>query len=61
MDCKLNTGMNVYILFEEADVMGVYSTREKADSALKVRYQFLQEKGDNLSCNSLRIEACGVE
>lgn len=61
MDCKLNTGMNVYILMEEASIIGVYSTRAKADSAYKARYLYLQEKGDNFSCVALSIEEWGVE
>lgn len=57
----MNTGKNVFLLWQEADVLGVYETQEKAEGAMKEVEKHLYRIGDKFGVESLRIEAWGIQ
>ena len=57
----MNIGQNVFLLWQEADVLGVYETQEKAEGAMKEVEKHLYGIGDKFGVESLRIEAWGIQ
>lgn len=57
----MNTGRNVFLLWQEADVLGVYETQEKAEGAKKEVEKHLYKIGDKFGVASLKIEAWGIQ
>ena len=57
----MNTGRNVFLLWQEADVLGVYETQEKAEGAKKEVEKHLYKIGNKFGVASHKIEAWGIQ
>lgn len=57
----MNNGHNVFLLWQEADILGVYETQDKAEGAKKEREKYLYHVGDRFGAESLKIEIWGIQ
>ena len=57
----MNDGRNVFLLWQEAEVLGVFETMEKAKDAKKEMEKYLYKIGDKFSAESLMIEMWGIQ